>query len=281
MNRTLIAITLVLSTTAADAFVPESGWWWNAAESGRGFSIEVQNQTVFMAGYLYDAAGNATWVVASGPYDDAGDSFAATLQTFVGGQCITCPYRAPSAGPSPGNITLRFASPATGSLTWAGGTIPITRFYYGVGPRADRLLGTWALSAQGSTTIFAEWVGFTRMSSDPQLGQVALGALLTNSRAAIAWSNTAGTEISVLLDVNSSFYELYRFPVTFLGSRDGLGLWWTYVRGGSPSGSGRLGIASRILPSGASSAASSPKQLDAAHYGALMAAARRLAGGSE
>lgn len=281
MYRTLIAVVLAAASAHAPAVVPESGWWWNAAESGRGFSIEVQNQTVFMAGYLYDAAGNATWVVASGPYDDAGDSFAATLQTFVGGQCITCPYRAPSAGPSPGGITLRFASPATGSLTWAGGTVPITRFYYGVGPRADRLLGTWALSAQGSTTVFAEWIGFTRMSNDPQLGQVALGTLLTNGRPAIAWSNPAGTEVSVLLDVSSSFYELYRFPVTFLGSREGFGLWWTYVRGGSPSGSGRLGIASRILPSGASTMRDAPKRLDDADYASLVAAARRLAGGSE
>jgi hypothetical protein len=31
---------------------PQTGWWWNPAEGGRGYTIEVQNGTLYMAGYI-------------------------------------------------------------------------------------------------------------------------------------------------------------------------------------------------------------------------------------
>ena len=36
---------------------PQTGWWWNPAESGRGFSIESSGNNLFMAAYLYDVSG--------------------------------------------------------------------------------------------------------------------------------------------------------------------------------------------------------------------------------
>ncbi|MCM2326529.1 MAG: hypothetical protein NDI88_01435, partial [Lysobacter sp.] len=32
---------------------PETGWWWNPAEDGRGFSLEVQGNNIFFAAFLY------------------------------------------------------------------------------------------------------------------------------------------------------------------------------------------------------------------------------------
>ncbi|MEO7741546.1 MAG: hypothetical protein ABIR98_01235, partial [Usitatibacter sp.] len=43
---------------------PESGWWWNPAESGRGFFIEWQGNTFDLAGYMYDDQGNPVWYLA-------------------------------------------------------------------------------------------------------------------------------------------------------------------------------------------------------------------------
>jgi len=44
---------------------PKTGWWWNPAEGGRGYSIEVTGNHIFFASYLYDATGRAMVV---GPY---------------------------------------------------------------------------------------------------------------------------------------------------------------------------------------------------------------------
>jgi hypothetical protein len=47
--------------------VPDSGWYFNPNESGRGFNIEIQGNTLFMAGFIYDTAGNPIWLGATGP----------------------------------------------------------------------------------------------------------------------------------------------------------------------------------------------------------------------
>jgi hypothetical protein len=49
------------SETAPAATNPETGWWWNPAEGGRGFAIEVQGGTMYFAGYMYD-----TWAIRPG-----------------------------------------------------------------------------------------------------------------------------------------------------------------------------------------------------------------------
>src|SRR5262249_53017901 len=49
---------------------PETGWWWNPAESGRGYFVESQGGITYMAVYLYADDGRARWLVAGGPNDD-------------------------------------------------------------------------------------------------------------------------------------------------------------------------------------------------------------------
>ncbi|HHL32719.1 MAG TPA: hypothetical protein ENJ41_09035, partial [Oceanospirillales bacterium] len=54
-----LLITMVLFITAqAQAFTPESGFWWNPDESGSGYAIEIQDNFLFMTLYVYDEAGN-------------------------------------------------------------------------------------------------------------------------------------------------------------------------------------------------------------------------------
>ena len=38
---------------------PQTGWWWNTAEGGRGYSIEASGGRLFFASYLYDVSGRA------------------------------------------------------------------------------------------------------------------------------------------------------------------------------------------------------------------------------
>jgi hypothetical protein len=54
---------------------PQTGWWWNTAEPGRGYSIEVSGNNLVFASYLYDTTGRATWLLASGRRRSTARSF--------------------------------------------------------------------------------------------------------------------------------------------------------------------------------------------------------------
>ena len=107
---------------------PHTGWWWNPGEGGRGFSVEIQNNTAFIATYMYDSAGNSVWF-ASGPAALTGSSYLGSWSSYTGGQTLTGAYRAPAGATSAGNLTVQFMSPTAGTLTLPDGRpIPIQRF---------------------------------------------------------------------------------------------------------------------------------------------------------
>jgi hypothetical protein len=108
---------------------PQTGYWYNPAEPGRGYTIEVQNNTAFIAAYMYDVGGNPVWY-ASGPATlTAGNTYEGQLTEFSGGQTLTGSYQAPTGTANAGNITLQFSSPTVGTLTLPGGKqVPIERF---------------------------------------------------------------------------------------------------------------------------------------------------------
>lgn len=129
---------------------PESGWWWNPSESGRGFSIDIQGNSLFMAGYFYDASGRSTWLASGGSMQST-TAYQGALQGYRGGQTLTGTYKAPTAtSPSPGNISLQFTDDTHGTLTWPGGTIPIQRFMFGSGSSSFQPETGWWWNASES-----------------------------------------------------------------------------------------------------------------------------------
>ena len=50
---------------------PETGWYWNPAEGGRGYALEVQNDKLFMAMFHYNDDGSPTWNVVEGAWQPA------------------------------------------------------------------------------------------------------------------------------------------------------------------------------------------------------------------
>jgi hypothetical protein len=109
------------------AIVPQSGWWWNPAESGRGFAIETRNNNLFMAGYLYEGTGRATWYSSGGAMSTS-SSYAGTMKTYGNGQILSGSYMTPRETISLGAISVIFTDATHGTLTWPGGTTPIERF---------------------------------------------------------------------------------------------------------------------------------------------------------
>jgi len=113
---------------------PQAGWWWNPAESGRGFFIEVIGDRAFVASYLYAPDGRATWYAAAGAGVYANDRFSAMLDSYSGGQTLTGSWQAPTPQPgSGGSIAIAFSDAQHGTLSWAGGSVPIRRFEFAPG----------------------------------------------------------------------------------------------------------------------------------------------------
>ncbi|HYC36278.1 MAG TPA: hypothetical protein VEC19_07635 [Usitatibacter sp.] len=108
---------------------PQTGWWWNPAEDGRGFSIERQGDKFFFASFLYDPSGRSTWYVSTGDGVSLdGSLYRGPIFRASGGQPLGGPYRgAPTIG-TEGEITLSFHTATLGTLVWPGGAVPIERF---------------------------------------------------------------------------------------------------------------------------------------------------------
>jgi hypothetical protein len=151
---------------------PDSGWWWNADESGRGFAIERQGDTIFFAAFLYDDSSFPTWFTAT-LKKNSQQTYVGTLQQFQGGQTLTGSFQKPIVlDENAGDITLDFSDSSNGTLNWPGGTIAITRFSFSSNDstdtsqkpervwwwNADESGRGFALELQGNTIFFAAFL---------------------------------------------------------------------------------------------------------------------------
>jgi len=144
---------------------PQTGWWWNAAEGGRGYSIEVSGNHLFFASYLYDVSGRATWLVASGNTQLDGSLFTGNLEAYASGQTLGGAYRAPASPTRPGEITLAFSDATSGTMIWPGGAVAIERF--NIVPNGLNLAkrqgepegGWWWNPSESGRGFFLEWQG--------------------------------------------------------------------------------------------------------------------------
>jgi hypothetical protein len=100
---------------------PENGMWWNPAESGTGYQLDVQHGVLVMTLYSYTAAGAPIWYIATGPIINNG--FNAPLQKYANGQCISCAYVAPIVNGNDGAVSILFTSPTTGAMILPNGRV--------------------------------------------------------------------------------------------------------------------------------------------------------------
>jgi hypothetical protein len=123
----VLAGLLALSLHCTNALgAPETGWWWNPGESGRGFFVESDGEITFIGAYLYDADGNARWLVSGSPNSDP-YNYSGELFSLRSGQTLFGNYVAPVGRDNVGTITVRFTDDTHGVVTWPGGTVAIER----------------------------------------------------------------------------------------------------------------------------------------------------------
>lgn len=129
--KTWIAVTLVMIPTAILAFTPESGFYnlfTSDAQGGEGtgLAVDIQNDYMFAAGFVYRPDGAPTFVTIEGQLehrsngswglrDDHG------LYRTSGGQCIgsleRCPYRKTTVE-SIGGFSIEFSAENEGTIEW-------------------------------------------------------------------------------------------------------------------------------------------------------------------
>jgi len=113
---------VVVGTASAPALTPQVGLWWNPDEPGSGYALDYRHGVLVVTVYSYTTTGAAQWYLASGPL--SGTLFSATLDKYIGGQCIACSNTVmPTPSGNDGIITIGFTSPTSATVTLPGGRV--------------------------------------------------------------------------------------------------------------------------------------------------------------
>jgi len=115
-------------SAGTNTFVPVPGVWWSKTEPGSGFGFDYKDGTLVVELYSYLVGGASQWYLAAGPLTN--NVFTATLDKYVNGQCVSCPYKAPALAGNDGTITITFTSPTGATVDLPGGRhIQIERYF--------------------------------------------------------------------------------------------------------------------------------------------------------
>lgn len=257
-----LSLALLLAASAAQAYTPESGIWWNPAESGTGVVIEVQDNFMVVAAFVGDAQGKATWYTA-GAFLTGNARFDGSLDLTVGSQCPGCVYSGfPTIQPGAGG-TLRIVfdadDPTKAALTWGNGrTINIERYPFylkrpedgsSVTVQTTKMLGEWqavmdfsnnaasSFDYYGDVWVFDEfeleggtWYYDGCRPDNSQVGGCSQNALAFHSASGY-YDSTAKLHV-VVVDDSANNYALY---LVEQGINGGEGEITVYPKGQNPS----------------------------------------------
>lgn len=141
-KKTILLMMLTI-TTYGYTFTPESGFW--VSDNGYGVSIEIQDNYLFAAIYVYDVNGNPIWYSAQASLQ--GNSLLNTgLNLTVDGTCIDCPPSQPTTFINEGGpVTIDFLTETTGTIQFGGQIHSLQRFNFILGDELTKMLGEWQL----------------------------------------------------------------------------------------------------------------------------------------
>jgi serine protease len=120
------------SATSQIAGTPEAGWWWAPNESGRGYAIEIQGNTLLVTGYMYGALGEPVWYVSGAASLTNSSTYQGQWQLFANGPTLTGGSQTPQIlNADAGALTIQFSSAASATLTLPDGRqLAIERFRF-------------------------------------------------------------------------------------------------------------------------------------------------------
>jgi hypothetical protein len=210
----VLLFALAGSASAATVGGPTMGLWWNPNESGRGYEIDLQGDTMIVTTYVYEESGDPIWYLSSGTYDHATGVFTSAYDVFANGQCFGCPYAAPDHPGNAGPITITFHTNQTATLTYPGGSTDIVKFQYGFPDRTQVLYGEWALTYETGGNVGGDWVVLDTPYTDPASGtQFVSGHAAGNAATTVLGIYDPGFHEAQIEVTAGSTKRLYRFGV--------------------------------------------------------------------
>ncbi len=91
MFKKFFIALLIVWAGSASAMLPENGVWWNPAEAGTGYDLELQDNVLVLYAYTYEPSGLPVYLYAATKLTGE-NQFTGTLTKSANGPCITCPY---------------------------------------------------------------------------------------------------------------------------------------------------------------------------------------------
>lgn len=252
-RKMLAAFLLLLCSFGAQAQLlapPLSGFFWNPAEPGKGWALDVQDDLVFVAHYTFQPGSPASvFYTTVGRWDYVNRRFSGDLLEFTGGPCLTCGPRQ-STPRSLGTATFQFVNRDQGSITFQGRTTPIVRFLFNYASESRSILtGVWHVTIGNSGVYFGDLLRITgpcTVSACSSIAGAFVGYIVDGGVQRVLVGGPVGADpndILFVLDTSTSYYENYRFKFSldfFAGTSN------IYLKGTSPTGNGLPMFASRI-----------------------------------
>ena len=231
-----IVAIFCLAISSAYAIFPDSGWYWNANESGRGFNLEIQNNLLFISTFAY-SNGQPIWYVSGGAMSSDRNYSGRLLQTS-NGQCFGCAYSAPGFT-DVGAITISFLDETHAVVSLLGQTVSLQRqdfANYTVSP--DALYGEWATTTGDPVfpIYFADRVAFSGPIVSAGVTYASGNRTGDSARIALGYYGPSINSWLMLVDSSPSYYTAYNFRFSGLNRIEGQT--WTYLKSSTMSGSG-------------------------------------------
>jgi len=246
MKRLLLLVVLLVVSQLATAITPRQGLWYNPAESGRGYTIELQDNVMVIATFAYDASGAPMWYLSSGIYNFTTNTFTGEFAQEKSGQCFGCPYIKPVIATGPfAQIKIVFDSPASGTVVYPGGSSHIQPEFFAYQPATPEILrGEWAMDFQIIPGLFeTDWPILLTKGVDSKGQAYMAGHINGNSANLCIAEYAASINQYAFLCTVAGYDDFY----TLQGDdRHMTGLGWLTVSGGSLTGSGHVAYASKM-----------------------------------
>jgi hypothetical protein len=224
---------------------PTVGLWYNPQESGRGFNIDLQGDTMIVTTFIYQPSGDPIWYLSSGTYSHATGVFHSSYDSYSDGQCFGCPPGSPIAHSGAGGaMTITFHNDQAATLSYPGGSTNIVKFNYGFASALDNLYGEWALSYDIAGLVGGDWIIFDAPFTASDGTVYASGHMDLASQYLALGTFSSSLNAFVILVSIGNFEDFYQIG---MDDRRGLGAAWVLSSGGTPSGNGSAASAGRLL----------------------------------
>lgn len=199
------AVTSIAAVPAVRRLsAPETGWWWDPANGGTGFSIECSATSgrCFIGDFTYNSAGQAVWYVTSCALTST-NTCSGPIDEYRGGITLSGSYQAPTSTPgAAGTMTVAFQSATTatvsvtGRSTFAIQRYPINGTSISAPPAFAPQSGWWWSADEGGRGWFIETQNSV-VQAGTTYGQAFLAGYMYETTGRSVWYIAQGLYTSV------------------------------------------------------------------------------------